>query len=83
MGEWYTLHSGVYDSIYLRWKRMNKGSNKAWWVAVAEVIRNKIFEILKTEGVEVTNRGYIEILMPFMERNGYKDGRGWWVKITD
>lgn len=51
------------------------------WFAVAEVIRNKIFEILKTEGVEVTNRGYIEILKPFMERNGYRDGKGWWVQI--
>ena len=53
------------------------------WFAVAELIRNRIFEILKSEGVEVTNRGYIEILKLFMARNGYRDGRGWWVQNND
>lgn len=53
------------------------------WFAVAEIIRNKIFEILKSEGAEVTNRGYIEILKPFMARNGYRDGKGWWVHNND
>ena len=52
----------------------------AEWFAVEELIRNKIFEILRAEGVNIPKRGYNEVLVPFMDRNGYRDGSGWWVR---
>lgn len=49
------------------------------WFEVVDILENKIFTILKQEGVIIPERGIIEVLKPFMERNGYRDGRGWWV----
>ena len=50
------------------------------WFSLMEKLENMIFDILKLEGVEIQDRGYISVLIPFMKRNGYVDGRGWWVK---
>lgn len=50
------------------------------WKAVMEEYENKIFEILKTEGVTIPSSGRIKVLIPFMERNGYMDGAGWWIE---
>lgn len=49
------------------------------WFALADVIRADIFEIIKSEGVEISERGYIKVLEPFMKRNGYCNGSGWWI----
>lgn len=53
------------------------------WFAVEETLRNKIFTILKSEGVDVSTERYIYVLKPFMERNGYRDGGGWWIRNTE
>ena len=50
------------------------------WFSVADQIRNKIFAILKSEGITDPENGGITVLKPFMKRNGYYDGNGWWVK---
>lgn len=50
------------------------------WFASAEMLRDRIFIILESEGVTIPKQGYNEVMKPFMERNGYRDGRGWWVK---
>lgn len=50
------------------------------WFALVEKLRKRIFCILQSEGVEIPSTGQITVLEPFMERNGYKNGQGWWVK---
>ena len=50
------------------------------WFSLADKLKNKIFDILKSEGVEIQDRGQITVLAPFMKRNGFKDGQGWWIK---
>lgn len=41
---------------------------------------NKIFEILKNEGITIPSTGRIDVLKPFMAKFGYADGNGWWIK---
>ena len=50
------------------------------WFYEEEKLREIIFYILRNEGIEIPERGYITVLSIFMERNGYRDGNGWWVE---
>ena len=50
------------------------------WFSLADKLKDMIFDILKSEGVEIPDEGQIVVLEPFMKRNGFKDGRGWWIK---
>lgn len=50
------------------------------WFELADKLRKRIFCILQSEGVEIPGTGQIAVLEPFMKRNGYKNGQGWWVK---
>ena len=50
------------------------------WFALSDRLRNMIFAILKHEGVEIPDKGQIVVLEPFMKRNGFIDGNGWWIK---
>ena len=45
-----------------------------------EVYEAQIYVILKSEGVVIPEHGQIDVLIPFMERNGYEDCTGWWMK---
>ncbi len=47
------------------------------WFGVSDILKEKIFYILRSEGVSIPDKGQIAVLSPFMERNGYRDGRGW------
>ncbi|MDD7595726.1 MAG: hypothetical protein SOV18_04955 [Eubacteriales bacterium] len=47
-----------------------------------EVYEAQIYGILKSEGVVIPEHGQINVLIPFMERNGYEDCTGWWMKKT-
>ena len=55
------------------------------WSALEETLRTRIFDILKQEDIDAfektvaENKGYYNAIKPFMLRNGFKDGRGWWV----
>ncbi len=49
------------------------------WGVLMDELQDKIFDILKTEHVHIPRTGRIEVLKPFMERNGYYNGNGWWV----
>ncbi len=49
------------------------------WFKISDFLRDKIFAILKDEGVVIPETGQIEVLKPFMERNGYFDRNGWWL----
>ena len=50
------------------------------WRYEEHKLRVKIFKILEEEGIEIPEDGQITVLAPFMEKYGYRDGRGWWVK---
>ena len=56
-----------------------------WWALNKELYETDI-TILKEENASgkskhrITKNGLHYVVMPFMERNGYRDGAGWWVK---
>ena len=50
------------------------------WGALKNEYKNRIFEILIGEGISIPATGQIKVLAPFMERFGYVDGNGWWIK---
>ena len=50
------------------------------WFGLADILRNKIFDILRAEGIEIPKTKQITVLDHFMKRNGYKDSQGWWIK---
>lgn len=52
-----------------------------FWSALHDQLRERIFNILRAEGVKIPATRQIVVLEPFMKRNGYRDGRGWWVKV--
>ena len=53
------------------------------WGALMDEYEERIFMILRNEGVEIPETGRIKVLEPFMKRNGYRDGNGWWIKNKD
>ena len=50
------------------------------WCALMDEYEEKIFKILVSEGAVISENARIRVLKPFMARNGYVDGNGWWVK---
>lgn len=54
-----------------------------FWFDMSDKLRKKIFDILRSENVKIPEKGYIAVLEPFMIRNGFIDGRGWWVSCSD
>ena len=50
------------------------------WFALADKLKDLIFSILKSEGVQIPSKGQIVVLEPFMKRNGFINGNGWWIK---
>lgn len=53
--------------------------NTDCWFALADRIKEDIFEILCIEGIIIPRHGQIVALEPFMKRNGYVNGNGWWI----
>lgn len=49
------------------------------WGELMDKLKEEIFVILRSEGIDIPERGQISVLKPFMERNGYYDGSGWWL----
>lgn len=50
------------------------------WFEVTEELETEIFAILRSEGVSIPETGKRYVLQPFMERNGFLDGCGWWIE---
>ena len=50
------------------------------WYRLMNEYEEKILEILRSEGVIIPETGRIRVLKPFMARNGYRDGAGWWIE---
>lgn len=55
------------------------------WFDAENILREMIFEILRLENVLIPDSAQVKVIEPFMNRNGYKDGNGWWIddKIGD
>ena len=39
-----------------------------------------MISVIKSEGVSISEEEKWDIVLLFMERNGYKDRGGWWVR---
>lgn len=50
------------------------------WDKISEILMEKMMAILKAEGVLISEDDWREAVYVFMERNGYKDRGGWWVR---
>ena len=50
------------------------------WGELMNELKERIFEIMRKEGVEIPKTGQIIVLEPFMKKHGYEDGCGWWIK---
>ena len=56
------------------------------WGELIKEIEKRISFILKKEGVHIPKKVTIlsiKTLVPFMDRNGYYDGDGWWIEKED
>ena len=51
------------------------------WGALMDEYEESIFMVLRSEGITIPKSGRINVLNPFMKRNGYFDGNGWWIKV--
>ncbi len=52
-----------------------KARYESWWALQIEFVR-KVAAIMQCE----CKTPYVKLVTPFMERNGYCNGHGWWVK---
>lgn len=52
------------------------------WFAVADRLKEKIFSILRRKNVNIPKKGQIDVLVPFMKRNGFTNKNGWWNSIS-
>lgn len=52
------------------------------WFAVADRLKEKIFSILRRENVSIPKKGQIDVLVPFMKRNGFTNENGWWNSVS-
>lgn len=50
------------------------------WRRLMEQYQEQIFDILRSEGIEIPATGQIVVLTPFMKKYGYDDYCGWWGK---
>lgn len=50
------------------------------WGALLDLYELQVFDILTSEGIQIPETGRREVVAPFMKRNGYLDGNGWWIK---
>ena len=53
------------------------------WGAILDSLDQRIMEAARTEGLlaeRQPNSGTMKQLAAFMDKYGYRDGRGWWVK---
>ena len=53
---------------------------EAWEKLMNELLA-EIFDILKSENVDIPDKGWNTVVIPFMKRNGYEDCNGWWVPL--
>ena len=49
------------------------------WLPIEALLSDKVINILKSEGVDLTKTQPFEAIKAFMERNGYIHMDGWWI----
>ena len=52
------------------------------WGELMDYYKSQVFSTLQAEGVVIPETGQNTVLKPFMLRNGYIDGNGWWIKVA-
>lgn len=52
------------------------------WGELMDFYKSQIFTILQHEGITIPETKQIAVLEPFMLRNGYLNGNGWWIKVA-
>ena len=56
------------------------------WYSFEKELYERIITILRAENASgkanhtITEKGLHYVILPFMERNGFRDGSGWWVE---
>lgn len=50
------------------------------WRRLMEQYQERIFDILRSEGIKIPATGQLVVLTPFMKKYGYDDYCGWWGK---
>lgn len=50
------------------------------WRNLMKKYEQKIFDLLQSEGIQIPATGRISVLAPFMQKYGYSDKGGWWIK---
>ena len=55
-------------------------THNEWWTLEKYVISEVKKRLDESDIVCPSNVGYYRMVRPFMERNGYRDGGGWWIK---
>ena len=56
------------------------------WGELMDSLEKKVFEVAKKEGLlaeRQENSGTIKQIEDFMKKYGYRDGRGWWIRIKE
>lgn len=51
------------------------------WFSLSDTLRKMIFDVLRCEGVLIPKTKQIDVLEPFMRRNGYRNAQGWWLSL--
>lgn len=63
-----------YRDVYEIFQALEQLTNK---------IQDAIEKIMISEGMDLSESGKRAMVVPFMERNGYCDGNGWWINMED
>ena len=49
------------------------------WGKLMRELETEILDVLRSEDITIPEKGRIVVLRPFMKRNGFFDGNGWWI----
>ena len=77
------VEDDIYDYEEGTIEYLNACENRDTWFSISDKLRERIFAILREEKVSIPEKGQITVLRPFMERNGFYDGNGWWFPQED
>ncbi len=67
----YKVESKEYNEI------LDKSSK---WESAYVIIQERIFKVLREQGIKIPKKRQITVLEPFMKQYGYIDSNGWWIK---
>ena len=59
------------------YKELEKEVNS--WNKLLEKLEKEIFDILEKEGIKIPKTSRIKVFEPFMLKNGFVNGDGWWI----